>query len=466
MSETKGLDFQASSPKEPERTAPNASYRAYVLLALIVVYTFNFIDRQIMGALAIYIQPALGVNDTQMSLMRGLAFALFYTGLGVPVAWLADRTNRVWIMTGALTVWSGMTALCGVAANAWQLFLARMGVGIGEAGGVGPAYSIVSDYFPPHQRARALAIYSFGVPLGSALGIIFAGVVATVLDWRAAFIIIGLAGVAIAPIFRLTVREPQRGQYDSASAATEPVSLGVVFQTLLGKPSFWLLCVGAAFSSMVGYGLFAWMPSLLVRSYADMLPVFFDWLPGGLQPRAPDFLTPAQQQGRIIGLYATYFYGTIVLIGGTVGIYLGGMLADWFGKTHRSAYALVPAFAFLVCAPVFLAAMTSGTLWQMFALLLIPTALSLAWLGPVLAAFQHIVTPNMRATASAVFLLINNLVGIALGDLIIGATSDLLRPSLGDDSLKIALMIVSVFYVIAAGLLFLASRTLRQDWEE
>ena len=447
----------------PEKGA--ASYRAYVLFALIVVYTFNFIDRQIMGALAIFIQPALGVNDTQMSLMRGLAFALLYSTLGVPVAWLADRTNRVWIMTLALTVWSGMTALCGVTQNAWQLFLARMGVGIGEAGGVGPAYSIVSDYFPPQKRARALAIYSFGVPLGSALGIIFAGVIATILDWRAAFIIVGLAGVAIAPLFRLTVREPKRGQYDGAQAATKPVSLGEVFAALRSKRSFWLLSVGAAFSSMMGYGLFAWMPSLLVRSYADVLPAFFEWLPAFLEPRAPDTLTEAQKSGRIIALYATYFYGIIVLVGGMIGIYFGGALADRFGAKNKRAYALVPAIAFLICVPVFLAAMVSNSLIVIFFLLIVPTALSLAWLGPVLAAFQHIVSPNMRATASAVFLFINNFIGIAIGDLIIGGMSDLLRPGFGAESLKISVMIGSSFYLVAAALLYAGSRTLERDWE-
>ncbi|RMF12765.1 MAG: MFS transporter, partial [Alphaproteobacteria bacterium] len=158
-----------------------------MLAMLVLVYTFNFIDRQIVSILAVPIKADLALTDTQLGLMGGLAFALFYTSLGIPIAMLADRANRSWIMTIALTVWSAMTAICGLAQNFWQLFAARLGVGIGEAGGVAPAYSLVSDYFPPHQRARALGIYSFGIPIGSALAIVFGGVIASYIDWRAAF---------------------------------------------------------------------------------------------------------------------------------------------------------------------------------------------------------------------------------------------------------------------------------------
>ena len=183
-------------------------YRGYVLFILVVVYTFNFIDRQIVGILAVPIKEELALTDTQLSLMGGLAFALFYTFLGIPIAMLADRKSRTWIMTAALAVWSAMTALCGFAQNFTQLFLARLGVGVGEAGGVAPAYSLIADYFPEKTRARAMSIYSLGIPIGSALGILLGGVLTSYLDWRAAFIIVGVAGLAIAPIFRLTMREP------------------------------------------------------------------------------------------------------------------------------------------------------------------------------------------------------------------------------------------------------------------
>ncbi len=188
--------------------------RAYVLFILVVVYTFNFIDRQIIGILAVPIKADLILSDTQLGLMGGLAFALFYTGLGIPVAMLADRSSRTWIMTIALVLWSAMTAVCGLAQNFWQIFLARVGVGVGEAGGVAPAYSLIADYFPPNQRARALSIYSFGIPIGGALGIAAGGLIASTVDWRIAFFVVGAAGILIAPVFRLTIREPVRGRFD------------------------------------------------------------------------------------------------------------------------------------------------------------------------------------------------------------------------------------------------------------
>jgi len=205
---------------EKVSTAPESpGYRVLVLVMLVLVYTFNFIDRQIVGILAVPIKADLGLSDTQLGVLGGLAFALFYTILGIPVAMLADRTNRTNIMAVALVLWSAMTALCGLAQNFVQLFLARLGVGVGEAGGVAPAYSLVADYFPSSQRARALAVYSFGVPLGSSLGIFFGGLIASMIDWRVAFIAVGIAGIVLAPIFRLVVREPPRGRYDGAQTS-------------------------------------------------------------------------------------------------------------------------------------------------------------------------------------------------------------------------------------------------------
>ena len=246
----------------------SASYRAYVMFILVVVYTFNFIDRQIIGILAIPIKADLALTDTQLGLMGGLAFALFYTALGIPIAMLADRSHRVWIMTVALTVWSAMTALCGTVQNFWQLFAARLGVGVGEAGGVAPAYSLISDYFPQNQRARALSIYSFGIPIGSALGIVFGGVIASKVDWRYAFFAVGIAGIVIAPIFKMTVSEPTRGQYDANHSSAPAPALSSIIKTLRKKPSFWLMAFGASCSSMMGYGMFFWLPSFFVRSYS------------------------------------------------------------------------------------------------------------------------------------------------------------------------------------------------------
>jgi MFS family permease len=432
----------------------SSGYRAYVMFILVVVYTFNFIDRQIVGILAVPIKAELALNDTQLSLMGGLAFALFYTFLGIPVAYLADRGSRTWIMTIALTVWSGMTAVCGLAQNFWHLFLARLGVGVGEAGGVAPAYSLISDYFPPHQRARALAVYSFGIPIGGALGIVLGGVLSSVAGWRSAFIVVGLAGLLLAPIFRLTVREPVRGQFDGANQSRIPVSMRVVAATLSGKPSFWALALGAASSSMIGYGLLFWLPSFLVRSFGADLPGFFDWLPAALVPNNPSAV-----------LYASYFYGAVLLLGGVVGIGLGGILADRLGAKNKAAYAQIPALAFLLAVPFFLVGVMTDSLTVAFFAFLVPSALSLVWLGPVLSAFQHLVTPNMRATASAIFLFINNLIGIGLGNLVIGALSDGLSERFGDESLRYAILSGTVFYLAAAALLFVASKNLDNDWE-
>jgi len=418
-----------------ETPRPSNAYRAYVLCILVLVYTFNFIDRQIVGILAIPIKEDLGLTDTQLGLMGGLAFALLYTTLAIPIAMAADRMSRTWIMTGALVVWSGMTAVCGMAQNFWQLFFARVGVGIGEAGGVAPAYSLISDFFPPNQRARALSVYSFGIPIGSALGIVFGGIIATLVDWRFAFIVVGAAGIVVAPIFRATVREPVRGAFDAKGSESGAASLTEIMRVLMKKPSFWGLSLGASFSSMMGYGLFFWLPSFFVRSYEVTL------------------------------LNASLVYGAILLVGGIVGTWLGGSLADRFGENNRSAYARIPAFAFLASVPFYLIGVLSPTLVISVLVLAVPTALGLAWLGPVISAVQHLVPPNMRATASAIFLFVNNLIGIGIGTFAIGAISDGLQDRFGDESLRYAILAGTTFYLVAASIFLLSARRLERDWE-
>ena len=415
---------------------PKVTNRAYVLFILVVVYTFNFIDRQIVGILAVPIKADLGLTDSELGLMGGLAFALFYTGLGIPVAMLADRFSRTWIMTIALVIWSGMTAASGLANNFWQLFAARLGVGVGEAGGVAPAYSLISDFFPQNHRARAMSVYSFGIPIGSAIGIVFGGVIASMIDWRWAFFIVGIAGIAVAPIFRLTIKEPPRGRFDRQRKAVKAPSLKLIVRTLISKKSFWLLSLGASFSSMMGYGVFFWLPSFFVRSYNLTL------------------------------LNASLFYGAVLLIGGLAGIWAGGWLGDRFGQSQRSRYAKIPAIAFLCTVPFYILAILSPTLTLAFFVLLVPTALGLAWLGPVISAIQHLVRPDMRATASAIFLFINNLIGIGLGTFAIGALSDMLTARFGDESLRYSILAGTGFYIIAAALFLLASRWLERDWED
>lgn len=421
---------------ESDNNRPLANNRVYVLFILIVVYTFNFIDRQIVGILAVPIKADLGLTDSQLGLMGGLAFALFYTGLGIPVALLADRFSRTWIMTIALVIWSGMTAVCGLATNFWQLFMARLGVGIGEAGGVAPAYSLISDFFPPSQRSRALSVYSFGIPIGSACGIIFGGIIASLVNWRYAFFFVGIAGIVIAPIFRMTIREPRRGQYDLNHHPARAAGFKSILRTLSGKPSFWLMALGASFASMMGYGVFFWLPSFFVRSYHLTL------------------------------LNASLFYGSVLLIGGLAGIWMGGWMGDRFGHTKRANFARIPAAAFLLSIPFYVFAMMSPNLVFAFFILLVPTALGLVWLGPVIAAIQHLVRPDMRATASAIFLFINNLIGIGLGTYAIGALSDILTVTFGAESLRYSILAGTAFYIVAAALFFLASRWLQRDWED
>lgn len=415
---------------------PSSRYRYLVLGMLILSYTFNFLDRQILGILKEPIKRDLGLTDTELGLMGGLAFALLYTTLAVPIAWLADRVSRTWIITTALAMWSGFTMVCGTATGFWSLFLARAGVGLGEAGGVAPAYSLVSDYFPREQRARALAAYSFGIPLGNALGTLFGGLLAAFVDWRFAFLAVGGAGVLLAPVFKLVVKDPVRGAFDGATTAVPAVAprFGDVVRTVLPNPTFWFLAVGAACASVCGYGVAFWLPSFFIRSLG---------------------LSLAE---------TSVFYGIIQLIGGLAGIWLGGALSDRLGAKNRGAYAYVPAFCFLAGLPLFFLAMNADSLWAAWLLFLVPTGLNLTWLGPVVTAVQHLAPANMRSTTSALFLLVNNLFGIAVGLWIFGFLSDLLAPQYGAESMRYAIYYGMSFYVLAATLLYTASRRLPRDW--
>jgi MFS family permease len=506
-----------------EGTAPVAQaarierpgYRYYVLAVLILVYTLNFVDRQIIGILAAPLKAEFNLSDTQFGLLGGIAFASVYSTLAIPLAWLADRYSRVWIMTGALAVWSGFTALCGVAGSFTQLFLCRMGVGVGEAGGVAPAYSLIADYFPPSQRARALGVFAFGIPIGMAAGTLIGGLLAVAYGWRVSFIVVGLLGVVVAPVLLLTVRDPRRGGTDAAArAAAAPaaplvadppaagstrvgriaalimlsigaaslitgaiqyfgtgdrsVALTWVFGGLLAgviglslrvaqvaasavlpKPSFWLLGLGAASSSICGYGVAGWMPLFFMRSFELSLS------------------------------QTSWYYAGIALVGGILGLWGGGAVADRLARHGKGAYPLTPAIAFLIAAPCFILAMNSPWLIGLvlpgggshaqqltlaFLIFLIPTGLNLAWLGPVTAAVQHLVPAPMRSTASALFLLLNNLLGIAVGFYYFGWMSDLLAPHFGEESLRWAIYTGMGFYVLAAILLIGASRTLKRDW--
>jgi MFS family permease len=407
-----------------------------VLAILLLAYIFNFIDRQIIGVLAIPIKAELGLSDQQLGLMGGIAFALFYSGLAIPIAWLADRKSRVNIIAVSVALWSAFTALCGLAQNFWQLFLARMGVGIGEAGGVAPSYALISDFFPKERRARALALFSLGIPIGSALGVFFGGWIAANLDWRSAFLIVGLAGLPAALLVKLGIREPVRGGFDTADgkASAPAPPLLTVASTLAATPSFWLLSFGAASGSILGYGLIFWLPSFFSRSF-DLELVEVSW-----------------------------FYGSIVLVGGVAGTWLGGWFGDRIGPDRPASYALIPAVSFLIAAPTFAVGIMVSSLAVAWVLFTIGQMLALAWLGPVIAAVQHIVPPNMRATASASFLFINNLIGIGFGIFFLGFMSDSMTATYGDEALRYSILYGLAFYLLSSAIYFIASRRLKRDW--
>ncbi|MBB5986027.1 spinster family MFS transporter [Sphingobium lignivorans] len=404
-----------------------------VLAMLLLVYIFNFVDRQILAILAAPIQRDLGLSDGQMGLLGGLAFALLYSTLGVPLAWLADRTSRSWVIAGSLVLWSGFTALCGLAHGFWHIFLARLGVGIGEAGGVAPSYALIADYFPSHRRAFALSIYSLGIPLGSAAGVLAGGYIAATVDWRAAFIAVGCVGIIIAPLFKLLVHD-RRMPAPAGVAAPAVPRFGEVAAILARKPSFWLLSFGAASSSMVGYGLAFWLPSLLQRSFGLDL------------------------------VHTSWFIGAVMLLGGVVGMLMGGWVADRLGRRDRAWMSWVPAISFLVGVPLFAAGIYSSDVIMAFVLFLLPQALVYVWLGPVLSAVQHLVAPPARATASASFLLINNLIGLGGGIYALGALSDALRPVYGNEALRYSMLFGLSLYLLAALLMALAGPRLRRDW--
>ena len=406
--------------------------RAGILALLLLAYIFNFLDRQILGILAQPIKQDLGLTDTQFGAIGGLAFAILYSVLAVPLAFLADRTSRSAVIATALAVWSGFTALCGTATGYWQLFLFRLGVGVGEAGGVAPSYALIAEYFPPERRARALAIFSLGVPIGLASGTLLGAYLTHWISWRAAFLVMGVAGILLAPILYWFVRDPPR----KGSATAESAPIMPVFALLARKPTFWLMAFAASCSSLCGYGLALWTPSVLMRSYSLEL------------------------------VETAHFFASLLLIGGTAGVLLGGVLADRLGTGDRRWYAWLPAIAWLITAPMFAIGLSVSSLVVAWPLLLVPNALNILWLGPVTTAVQHLVPRHMRATASASFLLINNFIGIGMGPLLFGWISDALKESYGIESLRYAAVGCTAFYLVAGGLMLIAARRLRSDWVE
>lgn len=395
-------------------------------------------DRQILTILAEAIRKDLGLSDTELGFLGGFAFAALYTVAGIPIARWADRGSRRSIIALGLFVWSAMTALTGLARSFLQLAAARVGVGIGEAACSPPAHSLLSDYFPPERRGTAFAIYALGIPIGSAVGSFAGGWIKELFDWRAAFFVVGVPGVLLAAVVRLTLREPVRGLSEAASArpTSEPESLGEVTRFMLPLRSFRHMSLAAALHAFYGYGAAFFLPVFLIRVHHF-------------------------HEGELGGYLAL-----IALFGGGLGTYLGGFLADRLARRDQRFYMWVPGCATAVGLPfaagLYLWPGAYGAL--AFA---VPSALfGTMYLGPTFAMAQGLARPHMRALVSAILLFVINLIGLGLGPQVVGLVSDALAPRLGVESVRYALL-----WVVLAGAAWstlhytLAARTLRQDLE-
>lgn len=409
-------------------------YRKYVLTVLVIVYVFNFLDRQIVTILAEPMKLDLGLSDTQIGLMTGLAFAIFYTGFGIPLARLADRASRVNVISGALLVWSGMTALCGLAQNFIQILAARIGVGVGEAGCSPPAHSLIADYYPPSERASALSIYALGIPIGSLLGLLAGGWVAEFYGWRTAFFVVGLPGLLLAAVFKLTVKEPIRGMSEPAKTVgqSQPPLLATI-RTLLTNKTILHIAMGGALTSFVGYGLGQWLPAFFIRLH-----------------------------GMGLAETATY-YGLVNGIASMAGTFLGGTLADRFAKKDPRVYAWLPAAGVLIAFPFYLAALVVDDWVVAIAILLVPSFLNSLWLGPAFGTVQNLAPQRMRALASAILLFILNIIGLGLGPFLVGVLSDMLSGPFGQESLRYAIIVATAAYFWAGAHFLLAGKTLVAD---
>jgi len=400
-----------------------AGYRYLVVGLLAVVYTFNFMDRQIMSTLAEPIRKELGLSDTAIGALGGLTFALFYTTFGIPVAWLSDRFKRVWIMAAACSIWSLFTAGCGLATNFAQLAFSRIMVGAGEAGGSPPSYSLISDYFPPKERGTGLALYSLGVPLGSMLGVIYGGHVAAAYGWRIAFFAVGLPGVALALLMLLIIREPKRGGLDEmalgaeAHEAAPPAS--VVIKAFFANRTLFCVAVACGLSAFVGYAMLNWNVPMLMRVKGATLT------------------------------QVSNYYGWVIGITGVIGTFAAGWLADKLGHRDRRWYAWIPVIAFTLSLPA-LAGLIWAPTWQIALMFIaVPALLNNMYLAPALAVVQNAVPPGQRTMAGAILLFVLNLIGLGGGPIFLGRVSDMAKARFGDHSLLVGYGALAPIIVIA-----------------
>ena len=407
-----------------------------MLGVLVVVYVFNFIDRQILAILAPAIRDELLLSDTQIGALSGVAFGIFYATLGIPIARLADRYSRVSIISICLSIWSLMTACSGLATNFIQLLIARIGVGIGEAGGSPPSHSLLADYFAPGKRATALGIYALGVPVGILFGNLAGGWIGEIFGWRQAFFLVGIPGVILAIILKLTVKEPPRGYSEEKPADTSTVPFRTVLKTMWGFKSFKYISLGAGTQAFVGYGAIAWMPSFLVRAHDLSIGEVGTAL------------------GLIIGLF------------GGIGTLLSGVIGDKLGAKNVKYYMLVPAYGFLIAVPAGAAVFLVDELYLVLAIYTIPVFMVNLYTGPTFAMTQSLAPLAMRAAASALLLFMINIIGLVFGPTTVGIISDLLQSSMqmnDVESLQMALLACNFVYLFSFYYYFRASRHLETD---
>jgi predicted MFS family arabinose efflux permease len=418
--------------REAPDSGVSASARRYTLFLLVVVYTSSFIDRSIIYTLLEPIKNELQVSDSAMGFLSGFSFAFLYATLGIPVARWADRSNRRNIIAGAVAVWSGMTALCGLAQNFWQLALARVGVGVGEAGSGPPSQSMIADLYPVEKRTAAMAIYSWGIHIGLMFGALAGGWIAEFWGWRHAFLVVGLPGLLIAVLVRFTMREPARVSTGAAHDQRD-IPVREVFAYLWRVRSLRHIIIGCSLVAVVGYGLSTWSTPFLIRSH-----------------------------GFSVGEAATM----LGLLGGAMGIigsYGAGLAADRLGSRDARWVPWVVATAKLAAVPCMLAFFLPESIWIAVFAFVPMIALAATYQGSTFAMLQTLSPLRMRAQASAIMLFASNLIGLGLGPSLVGGLSDLLHPQLGDDSLRYAMVAVSVLGLWGAWHYYLAGKYYRQD---
>ncbi len=384
-----------------------------MLFALLLVYILNFLDRQIVNILAEPIKRDLGLSDTQLGLLAGPAFAVFYAILGIPIARYADKagTNRVWLISLCLAVWSAMTAVCGVAQNFLQLALARIGVGVGEAGCTPAAHSLIADSVPPEKRSSAIAFFGLGIPIGGLLGLIIGGVVNDQYGWRAALMLVGAPGILLACVLPLLIRDPRRCA-DSAhfkkatSSANTALSVKDAAREIFASKAYLYVFIAASFTAFLSYGKGLWTISFFIRSH-------------GLST------TEA-------GLAMAVALG----VSGIVGTWLGGKMADIYGKRDKRHILTLPAIGMAVAAPILFAGYYAEDWRIAVALLIVPTMLNAAYYGPAYGCVQGLVRPEARAIAASLVVFGQNLIGLGMGPLLFGVLSDWLQPIAGAESVR------------------------------